>query len=158
MPTEIFVNLTTTDLPRAKAFYPALGWKLNPLFTDDNAACVVIDEHIYLMVLTREFFGTFTEKSIPDPRAFSQVQTAISAGSRAGVDALVEKAVAAGGKEPKAAQDLGFMYSRDFEDPDGNEFSVLWMDPKAAELGPEAAMAAQARSEHGGHPDPEEGA
>ena len=155
MATEIFVNLTTSDLNRAKAFYQALGWKLNPLFTDDNAACVVIDEQIYLMVLTREFFGTFTKKSIPDPHTSSQVQTAVSPASRKDVDDLVEKAVAAGGNEPKAAQELGFMYSRDFEDPDGNEFSVLWMDPKAAELGPEAAMAVERESEGGGAAQPE---
>lgn len=143
MATEIFVNLTTTDLPRAKEFYQGLGWSINPLFTDDNAACVVIDEHIYLMVLTRDFFATFTKKTIPDPHTHSQLQTALSAESREAVDALIEKALAAGGTEPKDAQDYGFMYSRDFEDPDGNEFSVLWMDPKAAEEGPDAFMAAQ---------------
>ena len=143
MATDIFVNLTTADLPRAKEFYQGLGWSINPHFTDENAACVVIDEHVYLMVLTREFFGTFTKKQIPDPHTHAQVQTALSADSREAVDAFLEKVIAAGGIEPKDAQDYGFMYSRDFEDPDGNEFSVLWMDPKAAEEGPEAYMAAQ---------------
>lgn len=143
MPTEIFVNLTTSDLPRAKEFYQGLGWQLNPLFTDENAACVVIDERIYLMVLTREYFSTFTKKEIPDPRTHSQLQTALSAESRDAVDSLIEKALAAGGTEPKEAQDYGFMYARDFEDLDGNEFSVLWMDPKASEEGPEAFMAEQ---------------
>lgn len=146
MPTEIFVNLTTTDLARAKKFYQGLGWTINPLFSDENAVCVVIDEHIYLMVLTREFFGTFTKKTVADPRTTSQLQTALSADSREAVDALIEKALAAGGTEPKDAQDYGFMYSRDFEDPDGNEFSVLWMDPKAAELGPEEWAATQGAS------------
>ncbi|QEE61995.1 glyoxalase [Salinibacterium sp. dk2585] len=143
MPTEIFVNLTTSDLPRAKKFFTDLGWEINPLFTDDNAACVVIDERIYLMVLTREFFSTFTKKEIPDPRTHSQLQTALSTDSRESVDALIDRAIAAGAIEPKAAQDYGFMYSRDFEDPDGNEFSVFWMDPRASELGPEAWAAAQ---------------
>src|SRR5690554_3159356 len=146
MATEIFVNLTTTDLPRAKEFYQGLGWSINPLFSDENAACVVIDEHIYLMVLTRDFFATFTQKQIPDPHTNAMVQTALSAESRDAVDAMLEKALAAGGSEPKEAQDYGFMYSRDFEDPDGNEFSVLWMDPKAAELGPEEWAAAQGAS------------
>lgn len=143
MPTDIFVNLTTSDLPRSKQFFQGLGWELNPLFTDDNAACVVIDDHVYLMVLTREFFATFTQKQLADPHTHALVQTAISADSRAAVDDLVDKALAAGGIEPKEAQDYGFMYSRDFEDPDGNEFSVLWMDPTAAEKGPEAFMAEQ---------------
>ena len=143
MVTSIFVNLTTSDLPRAKEFYQALGWTINPLFTDENAVCVVIEENIYLMVLTRDFFSTFTPKTIPDPHTSAQVQTALSADSREAVDAFLEKAKAAGAKEPKDAQDYGFMYSRDFEDPDGNEFSMLWMDPKAAEEGPDVFMAAQ---------------
>lgn len=143
MPTDIFVNLTTSDLPKAKEFYQGLGWELNPLFTDDNAACVVVDEHIYLMVLTREFFSTFTKKELPDPHTHSQLQTAISVDSREAVDTFLEKAIAAGGTETKDAQDYGFMYSRDFDDPDGNEFSILWMDPAAAEQGPEAFMAEQ---------------
>ena len=143
MSTDIFVNLTTTDLPRAKEFYQGLGWSINPNFTDDNAACVVIDEHVYLMVLTREFFGTFTAKPISDPHTSCQMQTSLSAGSREAVDAFLEKVLAAGGTEPREAQDYGFMYSRDFEDPDGNEFGILWMDPKAAEVGPEEFMASQ---------------
>jgi predicted lactoylglutathione lyase len=143
MSTDVFVNLPTTDLPRAKKFYEGLGWTINPNFTDDNAACVVIDEHVYLMVLTREFFATFTSKPIADPHTSCQVQTALSADSREAVDAMLEKVLAAGGTEPHDAQDYGFMYSRDFQDPDGNEFGVLWMDPRAAEVGPEAFMAEQ---------------
>ena len=143
MATEIFVNLPTTDLERAKAFFSGLGWRINPLFTDENAACVVIDEHVYLMILTREFFATFTDKPIVDPGAALQVETALSYDSREAVDAVIEKAVASGGREHRKAQDYGFMYSRDFEDPDGNLFSALWMDPVAAEIGPEAFMAQQ---------------
>lgn len=143
MSTSIFVNLTTSDLPRAKSFYQALGWQLNENFSDENAASIAIDENIYLMVLTREYFSTFTPKTIPDPHNHAQMQTALSVDSRGAVDAFLDKVLAAGGTEPKAAQDYGFMYARDFEDPDGNEFSILWMDPKAAEMGPEAFMAEQ---------------
>ena len=146
MPTDIFVNLPTSNLPRAKEFYQHIGWELNPLFTDDNAACVVIDEHAYLMVLNRDFFSTFTKKAIGDPHTSTQVQTAIALDSRAAVDEFLEKVLAEGGTEPKEPQEDGFMYSRDFEDPDGNEFSVLWMDPKAAEIGPEAFLAQQNQS------------
>ena len=146
MATDIFLNLTTTDLPRAKKFYQGLGWRINELFSDDNAACVVIDEHIFLMVLTREYFSTFTSKTIPDLHTSAQMQAALSAESREAVDAFLEKVIAAGGVEPKDAQDYGFMYSRDFEDPDGNEFSILWMDPKAAEMGPEEWAATQGAS------------
>lgn len=149
MPTDIFVNLPTNDLDRAKAFYEGLGWAINPLFTDENAACVVIDEHVYLMVLTRDYFATFTDKPIVDPATAAQVQIALSRDTREAVDELLEKALAAGGSEPRPAQDYGFMYSRDFEDPDGNAFGALWMDPVAAEKGPEVWAAEQGGTEQG---------
>ncbi|MFD1504841.1 glyoxalase [Georgenia yuyongxinii] len=149
MATEIFVNLPTADLERAKAFYTGLGWRINDNFTDHNAACVIIDEHLYLMILTREFFATFTDKAIADPHTSAQVEVALSRESRAEVDALLEKALASGGTELREAQDYGFMYARDFEDPDGNNFSALWMDPVAAEQGPEAFMAQQGQQEAG---------
>jgi predicted lactoylglutathione lyase len=144
MPTNVFVNLPTTNLERSKAFFESLGWTINPNFTDENAASVQIDENIFLMVLTREFFQTFTDKPIADPRTSLQVETAFSRDSREEVDALLEKVLAAGGTEHRDAQDYGFMYARDFEDPDGNLFSVLWMDPQAAEVGPEQWAAEQA--------------
>ena len=140
MATQVFVNLPTADLNRAKEFYTKLGWRIEPNFTDDNAACVVIDENVYLMILTREFFATFTDKPIADPKTSLQVETALSSDSREAVDALAERALAAGGVEPRGPQDEGFMYSRSFEDPDGNLFSTLWMEPLAAEQGPEAFM------------------
>lgn len=143
MTTQIFVNLPTSDLPRAKTFFQDIGWKLEPNFTDDNAACVVIDDNAYLMVLTREYFSTFTDKPIADPGATLQVETAFSRPSREEVDALLDRVLAAGGSEPRPAQDYGFMYARGFEDPDGNLFNALWMDPHAAEVGPEAFMAEQ---------------
>ncbi|WP_353987460.1 VOC family protein [Ruicaihuangia caeni] len=144
MATQIFVNLPTSDLERAKSFFTGLGWRINPDFTDENAACVVVDEHIYLMVLTRDFFATFTDKPIADPSQSLQVETALSYDSREAVDQLLSKAMASGGREHREAQDMGFMYSRSFEDPDGNLFSALWMDPRAAEVGPEAFLEEQA--------------
>jgi predicted lactoylglutathione lyase len=103
----------------------------------------VIDERLYLMILTRDFFATFTDKPIADPSTSLQVETAFSRDSREAVDEILEKAIAAGGTEHRTAQDYGFMYARDFEDPDGNLFSALWMDPVASEKGPEAFMAQQ---------------
>ncbi len=146
METQVFINIPTTDLERSTAFYAALGWTINPAFTDDNAACVVISDTIYLMVLTRDFFATFTTKPIVDPSKMAQVQIALSAETRDEVDAFLDKVIAAGGPEVGEAQDYGFMYSRDFEDPDGNHFGMLWMDPVASEIGPEAFMAQQAKS------------
>ena len=139
--TSIFVNLPTNDLDRSKAFYEALGFSINPLFTDENAACVVLGENIYFMVLTREYLGTFTDKQIIDTKTHAQALIALSRDSRDEVDAVLAKGLAAGGVEPRDAQDYGFMYSRDLEDPDGNVLEFLFMEQAAAEQGPEAFMA-----------------
>lgn len=143
MSTQVFVNLPTSDLERSKTFFEALGWRIEPNFTDQNAACVVIDQAVYLMILTREFFATFTDKPIADPNTSLQVETALSAPSKEAVDELLAKVIAAGGKEYRPVQDMGFMYGRTFDDPDGNQFSMFWMDPAAAEQGPESFDAEQ---------------
>ena len=143
MTTSIFVNIPTTDLDRSKAFYEALGFRINPDFTDENAACVVLSDTIYFMVLPREYLGTFTDKQSIDPKTQAQVSIALTRESREAVDEILEKGLAAGGTEPREAQDYGFMYSRDLDDPDGNNLSFLFMEPAAAEMGPEAYMAQQ---------------
>ena len=143
MATNIFVNFTTEDLDRSKAFYEALGYTINPLFTDENAACVVLSDTIYFMVQTREFYSTFTDKEIIDPRTQAGASIALSQDSREDVDAIVAKGLEAGGSEPRPAQDYGYMYSRDLEDPDGNNLSYLYMAPAAVEQGPEAYMTEQ---------------
>ena len=141
----MFVNLPVTDLERAKAFYTSVGFTINPLFTDHNAACVVVEDgHNYFMILTREYFQTFTQKPIGDPAVNPSVSTAIFLDSRDEVDATVEKGLAAGGVEPQPASDYGFMYQRQLNDPDGNILEFGWMDPVAAEKGPEAFMNQQA--------------
>ena len=101
--THIFVNIPTNDLERAKAYYTALGCELNPLFTDDNAACVVWSENIFFMVLTREYFATFNDKEFADPKTHAQVLISISRDSREDVDRIVEAGVANGGTEPTEA-------------------------------------------------------
>jgi len=141
--TMIFVNLPTADLERSKAFYQALGCTINPLFTDENGACVVWDEKIYFMMLTREFFATFTGKEVVDPATSAQAMISFAQESREAVDELIAKGVAAGGTELREPQDYGFMYSRDLADPDGNELGFLYMPAEAAEKGPEAYMAEQ---------------
>ncbi len=143
MVTKIFVNLPTSDLDRSKAFYEALGCEINPLFTDENAACVVWSDDVFFMVLTREYFGTFTDKTVVDAKAAAQVLVALSRDSRDDVDDVLAKGLAAGGSEPREPQDLGFMYSRDLEDPDGNVLEFLYMDPAAAEQGPEVFLGDQ---------------
>ena len=139
--TAMFVNLPVTDLERAKAFYTAIGFTLNPQFTDHNAACVVVEEdHSYFMILVREFFQTFTDLPIGDPAVSPSVSTAIFLDSRGAVDQAVAAGVAAGGVEPRPAADYGFMYQRQLTDPDGNLLEFGWMDPVAAAQGPEAVV------------------
>jgi predicted lactoylglutathione lyase len=145
MPQKIFVSYPAADLDRSTAFYTALGATINPRFTDENAVCLEWDENITFMMLKREFFATFTDKQVADPATTAQVQSAFSRDSRQDVDAVVEAGLAAGGSEPRPADDLGFMYSRDLEDPDGNIVAFIYMVPEAAEQGPEAYLAAQAQ-------------
>jgi predicted lactoylglutathione lyase len=137
--TAMFVNLPVTDLERAKAFYSSLGFSINPLFTDHNAACVVVEEdHSYFMILVREFFQTFTKLPLGDNATHPSVATAIFLDSREAVDQTVANGLAAGGSEAQPASDYGFMYQRQLTDPDGNILEFGWMDPVAAQQGPEA--------------------
>lgn len=138
MPQMIFVNLPVADLPKAKAFYEAIGAVNEPKFTNDQAACMVFSDTIFVMLLTHEFFSGFTAKKIADARETCEVLLCISRDSREVVDAVTDQAVAAGGRETRPAQDMGMMYSRSFEDPDGHVWEPMWMDPAAAEQGASA--------------------
>jgi predicted lactoylglutathione lyase len=135
----IFVNLPVADLPAAKAFYEAIGFTNNPMFTDETAACMVFTDVIHVMLLTHDKFAQFTPKTIADAKTTSEVLICISADSREAVDEITEKALAAGGREAREPQDYGFMYGRSFEDPDGHIWEPMWMDMEAAT----AAMAPQ---------------
>src|SRR5215213_7270828 len=128
----IFVNLPITDLTRSIAFYEAIGARKDGRFSDDTAACMVVSETIHVMLLTHDKYRQFTSKQIADTHETSAVLLCMSEESRAGVDAIVGKALAAGGKEPRPAQDYGFMYGRTFEDPDGHTWEPMWMDVEAA--------------------------
>ncbi|NKE48025.1 VOC family protein [Roseomonas frigidaquae] len=139
MPRMIFVNLPVTDLPRAVAFYEAIGARKNPQFSDDTAACIVFSDTIHAMLLTHAKFAQFTSKPIIDAHGSCEVMNALSADSREEVDDLVGRAGAAGGvKDPTPTQDLGFMYGRSFEDPDGHIWEVFWMNMEAAGQAPAA--------------------
>jgi uncharacterized protein len=130
MATQIFVNLPVTDLERAKSFYVALGHTINPQFTDENAACIVISDTIYVMLLVEPFFQGFVPgRSIASAHTHVECLLAISCESRTGVDELMARGLAAGGSEPRPAQDHGFMYSRALSDPDGHTWEPMWMDP-----------------------------
>ncbi|MDC0684417.1 VOC family protein [Sorangium atrum] len=133
MSHKLFVSLPIKNLERTTAFFKALGFTFNPKFTGEQAACMLIGEHAYAMLLVEPFFKTFTKREICDTATHVEGAFGLTCESRAEVDAMVEKALAGGGKEPDPPQDHGFMYSRSFEDLDGHHWEVLWMDPKAAQ-------------------------
>jgi predicted lactoylglutathione lyase len=125
----IFVNLPVVDLQHSMAFYEAIGFKNNKQFTDDTAACMALSDAICVMLLTHAKWARFTSKTIPDARSVAQVLLCISRGSRDAVDAIVSAAGKAGGAaDPTPIQDLGFMYGRSFEDPDGHIWETMWMN------------------------------
>lgn len=128
-PRKLFVNLPVRDLARSMAFFGALGFEYNRQFTNDQGACMVVSEEAYVMLLTEAFFQTFTQKKIGDIGAHTQGIFALSCADRAEVDALVARALAAGGKPAMPPQDHGFMYGHSFYDLDGHHWEVLWMDP-----------------------------
>ncbi|HLL32591.1 MAG TPA: VOC family protein [Streptomyces sp.] len=129
----IFVNLPVADLDASKKFFTELGYSINPQFSDETAAGVVISDTIVTMLLTKEKYAQFTKKEIADATRTSEVLIALSAESREKVDELVDKAIAAGGTASGETQDLGFMYGRSFDDLDGHTWEAVWMDPAAIE-------------------------
>ena len=132
MSTQIFVNLPVKDLQKSTDFYLGLGYTKNSAFSDDNASCIVVNEHIYVMLLVERFFQTFTKKAICDSSTHTEAILALSTESRQDVDALVNMAAAAGGSPSEESMDAGGMYSRSFQDLDGHHWEVFWMDLAAA--------------------------
>jgi predicted lactoylglutathione lyase len=137
----LFVNLPVADLARSKAFFAELGFGYDPMFTDESAACMLVGEHAFVMLLSRERFAEFAKLPIADPRTHTPALYCFSVSSRDEVDSVGAAALAAGGTEADDAEDYGFMYSRSFFDPDGHGWQVMWMDRAAAEQGPEAFAA-----------------
>lgn len=128
MAKKIFINLPVADLQKAMAFYTAIGFTNNPQFTDDTAACMVLSEEIYVMLLTHPKFSQFTTKEIGNAFKTASVINSLSVDSNDEVNTMVERALKAGGKETNEAKDYGFMQQRSFEDLDGHLWEVLYMD------------------------------
>lgn len=131
MSRMIFLNMPVRDLPRAMTFFRALGFDFNQQFTDETAACLVVSEHIYAMLLTHEKFRSFAPKAMSDAREGNEVLICLSCETRAEVDATIRKAVAAGGTTFSDPQDHGFMHGHAFQDLDGHVWELTWMDPSA---------------------------
>ncbi|RZA35493.1 MAG: glyoxalase/bleomycin resistance/extradiol dioxygenase family protein [Lysobacteraceae bacterium] len=143
MNKQIYVNLPIKDLERTRAFFGALGFGFNPQFSNQDAACMVISEDIYVMLLTEPFFQGFTSKPIADAKKTTEVLLCLSCDSRAAVDDMAAKAKAAGGSWPNPPKDHGFMYQHGFEDLDGHMWELVYMESMPAQ-GEDAAAAAAA--------------
>lgn len=128
MVKQIFVNLPVKDLKKTMDFFAALGFSFNPQFTNEMAASMEIGENIYAMLLTEPFFKTFTDKQIADASSSVEAINCLGLESRQQVDDMVNRAIAAGGKEPRPAADHSWMYQRSFEDLDGHLWEVAFMD------------------------------
>lgn len=135
MVNNIFVNLPVKDLKRSMEFFEKLGFTFNKQFTDDNAACLVISENIFAMLLVEKFFKSFIKKNIADSSSQTEAIVALSTESREEVDSIVDKAVAAGGTEYKNEITEASMYGRNFQDPDGHHWEIFYMDMNAVNLG-----------------------
>ena len=130
---KMFVNLPVRDLKKSMDFFSTLGFRFEPRFTDDKAACMVVSSEAFVMLLSEPFFKTFTKRQLCDTTQQSEALLALTCDSRAAVDELVDKAVAAGGRHAMDPQDHGFMYGWSFYDPDGHHWEAFWMDPRAVE-------------------------
>lgn len=129
MSQKMFVNLPVRDLPKSIDFFKALGYSFNPQFTDETAACMVISEENYAMLLTHPKFAEFTNRAIADAITTTEVIICLSCDSREQVDEIMSKALAAGASACKPPQDYGFMYGQSFHDLDGHLWEFIWMDP-----------------------------
>ena len=131
MPTQIFVNLPVKDLDRSVAFFTQLGYRFNAKFTDENATCMILGENNCVMLLVEPYFQGFTPKPLADAHATTEAILAVSLDSRAEVDALADKALAAGATASSEPKDYGFMYQRGYQDLDGHLWEVFYMDENA---------------------------
>ena len=132
----IFVNIPVQDLDASKAFFERLGFAFDARFTNEECACMVVNDQAYVMLLDRARFADFTPKPVADARSVSETLLCVSADSREAVDAFADTALEAGGSPASDPQDHGFMYGRSFQDLDGHIWEVMWMDPAAVEQGP----------------------
>ena len=143
----LFVNMPVADVERSKAFFAELGFSFDPKLADGTAACMLVGEHASVMLLSREKFAEFAKLPIADPTTHTLALYCFSVSSRDEVDTVSAAALAAGGTEADDAEDYGFMYSRSLFDLDGHGGQVMWMDPAAAEQGPEALAASMQDAE-----------
>lgn len=136
MASDIYVNLPVKNLDRSVRFFTGLGFGFDPQYTNENATCMVVGEHIYVMLLVEPFFKTFTPNPVCDATRSTEVVICLSSDNREAVDKMVRQAVAGGAKTPRPPQDHGLMYLHGFQDLDGHLWEVMYMEPAVISIGP----------------------
>lgn len=131
MNTQMYLNLPVKNLSRSIEFFTKLGYTFNPQFTDENATCMIVGENIFVMLVVEKFFQSFIDKQVCDAMKSTETMVGLSCASRAEVDEMVRKAVAAGGAPHRKPQDHGFMYEHGYEDLDGHIWDLFYMEPGA---------------------------
>lgn len=128
MATKVFINLPVKDLGKSMDFFTNLGFTFNPQFTDEKAACMVVSDTIFVMLLTESYFQTFTRKKLCDATAATEVLIALDSNSREEVIQTINKAQAHGAQLYAEPQDHGRMYQHSFADLDGHQWEFVYMD------------------------------
>ena len=128
MATKIFINLPVEDLNKSVAFFSSLGYIFNPQFTDEKAACMIISDSIFAMLMIKDYFKTYTKKQVSDAKTFTEVLIALDANSKEEVQQIVAKASALGASIYSEPQDHGWMYQHSFADLDGHQWEFMYMD------------------------------
>jgi predicted lactoylglutathione lyase len=129
---RLFINLSVSDLRSSVEFFRQLGFKFDRELTDEQSACMIVNGHAHVVLLSEPFFKTFTERQVCDRQFHTESMVACSCGSRSEVDELIAKAVDAGGKRAMDPVDLGFLYGASFYDLDGHHWEMVWIAPPAS--------------------------
>lgn len=128
MKRKVFINLPVKDLKKSIEFFTALGYSFNPQFSDEKAGSMIISDNIFAMLLTEDYFKTFTKKSISDAKKSTEVLIALDADSREDVQKMIAKAKELGATIYAEPQDHGWMYQHSFADLDGHQWEIIYMD------------------------------
>jgi predicted lactoylglutathione lyase len=138
----IFPNIAVDDLERSVAFFTELGFTFDERFTDETATAMIVNDQAVVMLMVKDRFQDFTKKELADPKAQTEAILALSAESREDVDRFADKALAAGGSPANEPMEMDFMYGRSFQDPDGHQWEIFWMDMSVFEQAPARSGAA----------------
>ncbi|EWC59743.1 Glyoxalase family protein [Actinokineospora spheciospongiae] len=131
MDHRLFTILRVADLDRAKDFFTAIGLDFDPAFTNDDFATMLVGDAQVLLHIPSSF-EVVTKKHAVDTATDTEAVFGIFVDSRDEVERIVDRAVAAGGREYSAPWDADFFYQRVFEDPDGHQWEICWVKNTSA--------------------------